>query len=482
MVSPRKASSGGEGGRGSAKGDRPLPAEVNPLAALAHPPFTVRARVLTPLDSGQTRFLADGMLVVDADGRIAAVDEWDPGAATAHGPAEAVVDLRPWLLLPGLVDLHAHLPQLPNAGLGYGLDLLSWLKRYIFPLERAFDGPTAERLAPQAFQAFAGAGTTTVVLYGAVYKASLEAIFQAAERHGIRAVIGKVMMDRIRYDEVLPDAAVLETSLRESADLCAAWHMRDGGRLRYAFTPRFAVSCSEEMLRRSAELAVASGAYWQTHLSEDPAEIAAVTELFPEAIDYTDVYDRAGGLGPRSIMAHAIHLSERELERLVETGTRVAHCPESNLFLGAGLMPLARYLDAGLSVGLGSDVAGGPDVSVFRQMRVAGQGQAMRRAMAGDEGSVLDPMGLLRLGTLEGARALGIDDVTGSIEVGKEADLIAIDPAATAPVPGADVEDPSEIVGRLIFRTHPDMVRGTWVRGRRLEGAGVSPGAGGGAT
>jgi guanine deaminase len=448
---------------------------------LARPPLVVRAPVITPLDSGLTRFLPDAVVVVEADGRIAVVDDWDPRAVRATGLAEAVVDLRPWLLLPGLVDLHAHLPQLPHAGLGLGLDLLSWLQRYVFPLERSFDGPTAERLAPQALRAFAGAGTTTVVLYGAVYEASLEATFQAAEAHGIRAVIGKVMMDRIRYDEVLPDHAVLETSLRESADLCARWHMRDGGRLRYAFTPRFAVSCSAEMLRGSAALAAASGAYWQTHLSEDIGEIAAVAELFPQAIDYTDVYDLAGGLGPRAILAHAIYLSERERGRLAETGTKIAHCPESNLFLGAGVMPLARYLDDGLVVGLGSDVAGGPDVSIFRQMRVASQGQAMRRAMAGDDGPVLDPMGLLRLGTLEGARALGLEDVTGSIEVGKDADLIAVDPAVTSPVPGADVEDPVELVSRLIFRTHPAMVRAAWVRGRRLDldGAGEAEGSAG---
>ena len=445
-------------------------AQDDRLASLGHPPFVVRARVLTPLDSGLTLFLEDGVVVVDADGRIAAVDAWDASAVGGPGLADAVVDLRPWLLLPGLVDLHAHLPQLPNAGLGLGLDLLPWLERYIFPLERAFDAATAERLAPQAFRAFAGAGTTTVLLYGAVYEASLEATFQAAERHGIRAIIGKVMMDRIRYDEILPDDAVLETSLRESADLCARWHMRDAGRLRYAFTPRFALSCSPEMLRRSAELAAATGAYWQTHLSEDRGEMAAVSLLFPDAIDYTDVYDRAGGLGPRTIMAHAIHLSERELLRLAETGTRIAHCPESNLFLGAGVMPLARYLEAGLIVGLGSDVAGGPDLSIFRQMRAASQSQAMRRAMRDGEGPQLDPLGLLRLGTLNGARALGLENVTGSIEVGKEADLIALDPAVTDPVPGADVEDPVELVSRLIFRTHPAMVRAAWVRGRQLEG------------
>lgn len=454
------------------------------LGVAARPPFTLRARVLTPLAAGGTRFLEDGVVEVDPAGRIAAVVEvsaWWGGAdrpdrsAGAPEPAgdRAVIDLRPWLILPGLVDLHAHVPQLPNAGLGAGLDLLTWLRRYISPLERGYDEATAEWLAPAAFRAFARAGTTTALCYGAVYEPSLDVTFRAAAAHGIRAVTGKVMMDRIRFDETLPDAAVLETSLRESADLCARWHMQDGGRLRYAFTPRFAVSCSAELLRESARLAADTGAYWQTHLSEDRGEIAEVARLFPEAIDYTDVYDRAGGLGPRAVLAHAIHLSDREVARLAETETRIAHCPESNLFLASGVMPLARYLESGLVVGLGSDIAAGPDVSIFRQMRVGAQAQAVLRTLGGERRPTLDPLGWLRLGTLEGARALGLDPVIGSVEPGKEADLIAVDPSWTAPVPGLELDDPDALMSRLIFRTHPDMVRAAWVRGRRLDGPGA---------
>jgi guanine deaminase len=429
------------------------------------PPFVLRSAVLTPLAAGGTRYVEDGATAVDASGRIASVEDW-PGRSASDTP---VVDLRPLLLLPGLIDLHAHLPQLPMAGLGAGLDLLTWLARYIFPLERSFDAAAAERLAPTAFRAFAAAGTTTVVLYGAVYAASLEATFRAAEEHGIRAVIGKVMMDRARYDEILPDHAVLDTSMREAADLCARWHLRDGGRLRYAFTPRFAVSCSAAMLKGSADLAAETGAYWQTHLAEDPGECAEVARLFPEAIDYTDVYERAGGLGDRAILAHAIHLSDREVGRLGETRTRIAHCPESNLFLGGGIMPLAKYLDAGLVVGLGSDVAGGPSLSIFRAMRVAAQSQAALRAVAGEPRPSLGPLELLRLGTLDGARALGLDDVIGSIEPGKDADLIAVDPSLTAPVPGAEADGADDLATRLIYRTHPDMVRAAWVRGRSLD-------------
>ena len=438
----------------------------------ARPPFAIRARILTPLSAGGTRFERDGLLEVDAAGHIAHAGPW-PGADRASELGTPVVDLRPWLLLPGMVDLHAHLPQLPNAGLGAGLDLLTWLGRYIFPLEREFDEAAAEALAPQVFRAFAAAGTTTAVVYGAVYEPSLDVTFRAAEVHGIRAVIGKVMMDRLSYDETLAPADVLETSLRQSADLCARWHGRDGGRLRYAFTPRFAVSCSAEMLRESARLAEGTGAYWQTHLSEDWGELAEVARLFPEARDYLDVYDRAGALGPRAILAHAIHLSDREVARLAESGARVAHCPASNLFLASGTMPLARYRAAGIPVGLGSDVAGGPELSIFANMRAGAYVQSGLRVLEGSGAPApLGPLDWLRLGTLEGARALGLGAVTGSLEAGKEADLIAVDASFTDPLPGAEVDEPEELMSRLVFRPHPSMVRGAWVRGRRLEGPG----------
>lgn len=476
-------------------------ASPRPLPALPdRPPFVLRGRILTPTDAGGTTFHPDGIVEVDARGRIARVGPADlrPDSAGASGPMGGhvpVVDLRPLVLLPGLVDLHAHLPQLPNAGLGAGLDLLTWLERYIFPLERRFDdAEAAAQLAPAAFRAFAAVGTTTVLAYGAVFAASADGAFRAAEAHGIRAILGKVMMDRITYDERIDRSTILERSLRESEDLCRRWHGADDGRLGYAVTPRFAVSCTAEMLRESAGLARRTGAWWQTHVSEDPGEIAEVGRLFPDALDYVDVYDRAGGLGERTVLAHGVHLSDRELRRLVETGTRIAHCPASNLFLASGIMPLARFLEAGLAVGLGSDVAGGPDPSIFSVMRVGSYAQNARRTLTGDRHPVLGPLDWLRLGTLDGARALGLGDRIGSLEAGKEADLIVVDAGLTAPVRHADLDvtgdgaggtprdrradrmpdgdDPADIASRLIFRPHPDMVRGAWVRGRRLDGAG----------
>jgi len=444
------------------------------------PPFVIRARILTPLAAGGTRYERDGAIVVDVAGRISSVGPWSEPSGSAGGDLDGdasravtgpLVDLRPWLVLPGMVDLHLHLPQLPNAGVGAGLDLLTWLGRYIFPLEREFDAATADIVAPAAFRAMAAAGTTTGLMYGAVFEPSLDAAFRAAEAHGIRAIIGKVMMDRLTYDERLPADRILDTSLRQSADLCARWHGRDDGRLLYAFTPRFAVSCTGDMLRESATLARQTGAYWQTHLSEDVHELREVARLFPEARDYLDVYDRAGGLGPKTVLAHAIHLSEREIARIAETDTALAHCPASNLFLASGAMPLARYRAAGIRVGLGSDVAAGPELSIPANMRAGAYTQNGLRVLEGDGAAApLSPLDWLRMGTYEGARALGLEDRIGSIEAGKEADLIAVDPRIVAPVAGIDSDDPDEIMSRLAFRPHPDMVRAAWVRGRRLEG------------
>ena len=434
----------------------------------AHPPFALRARLLSPLPDDGLLDEADGIVEVDGTGRIARVGPW----RTDVGPGTTVVDIRPLVVMPGMVDLHAHLPQLPNAGLGSGLDLLTWLDRYIFPLERAYDRSVAERQAPAAFRAFAAAGTTTVVAYAALWDDSTDAAFAAAEEHGIRAVIGKVMMDRLSYDTEIAPARILETSLRQSDELAARWHGRDEGRLRYAFTPRFAVSCSAEMLRESAALADRHRAYWQTHLSEDDGEIDEVARLFPEALDYLDVYDRAGGLGPRAILAHAIHLSDRERRRLVESGSGVAHCPASNLFLSSGMMPLAAYREAGMRIGLGSDVAAGPEVSIFSVMRAGAVTQRVLELTArGDAVRAARPLDWLRLGSLEGARVLGLEDRVGSLRDGLDADLIAIDPRFTNPLPEDEPALAAEdLASRLVFRPHPNMVRAAWVRGRLLGG------------
>jgi guanine deaminase len=287
------------------------------------------------------------------------------------------------------------------------------------------------------------------------------------------------MMDRITYDTTIDPATILDRSVAETSRLAGRWHGADDGRLGYAVTPRFAVSCTPDLLRVSADLARDLDCWWQTHLAEDLAECDAVRRLFPDSGDYVDVYERAGGLGPRSILAHAVHLSPSEEARIATSGARIAHCPTSNLFLSAGVMPLSSRLAAGIPVGLGSDVSGGAELSLFGVMRAGAFAQQARRTLGADpvdagSPAALAPLDWLRLGTLDGARALGLDGAIGSIETGKEADLILVDAGVTAPLgAGSDVEglldDVESLVGRLIFRADPSMVRGAWVRGRLLD-------------
>ena len=438
------------------------------------PPFVLRARLVTPLAAGATRHEPDGRLEVDAAGRIVAVGPWAapgvPPASDRAGPP--VIDLRPLVVLPGLVDLHAHLPQLPNAGVGAGLDLLTWLDRYIFPLERAFDAPTAERVAPAAFRAMAAAGTTTALMYGAVFEPSLD--------DGVPGGRGARHPGDHRQGDDGP-ADVRRSPARRSdpgdEPPPVGRPVRALARPRRRAPPvRIHAAVRPVLLGRHAArvggLARPTGAYWQSHLSEDRDEIAEVARLFPEALDYVDVYDRAGGLGRRTVLAHAIHLSEREVARIAETGTALAHCPASNLFLASGAMPLARYRAAGIRVGLGSDVAAGPELSIFAAMRVGAYTQNGLRVLGGDGAAPpLGPLDWLRMGTLDGAVALGLADRIGSLEVGKEADLIAVDPRLVAPIPGRRLAR----TPRRSSRGSPSGRTPTWSgrpgsAGRRLEG------------
>ena len=249
------------------------------------------------------------------------------------------------------------------------------------------------------------------------------------------------------------------------------WHGRDGGRLRYAFTPRFAVSCTAELLRESAALAKHHGAYWQTHLSEDAGEIDEVGRLFPEARDYLDVYDRAGGVGERTILAHAIHLCDREVARLVEAGpaSRIARRRTCSCRAGScRSAPTARRH----AVGLGSDVAAGPELSMFTVMRAGAVTQRVLELTGRADRSQAVRRRLAAAGTLGGAAALGLEDGDRIDRARQGGRSHRHRPAADDAAAGrrAALAAADDVMSRLIFRPHPNMVRGAWVRGRLLAG------------
>ncbi|MDR3670534.1 MAG: guanine deaminase [Holophaga sp.] len=452
-----------------------------------------RAHLLSPCDASRLLDLPDGAMVVDSTGRIEAVGSFAEVAA-AH-PGHELRDLRPHWILPGLVDLHSHLPQHPAVAMD-GQELLPWLNTHIFPAEIRFADPEWAALAARTyFRDQLALGTTTTVVYGSVHQEAAHRAFQEAERCGIRGVLGKVMMDQNSPGPLQESTAA---SLAQSEELCATWHGRDAGRLQYAFTPRFAPTCSMELLRGAGRLAEKHGAFVQTHLSENLDELQWVHELFPAAKNYTDVYARAGLLGPRTLLGHGIHLAPSEREVLRAAGATIVHCPRSNAFLKSGIMPLRRWLDEGLGMGLGTDVGGGPSLDLWAEMAMACTASKLRWAEQQTQGRHLRDLGLpeaerarihhalrlepdlpidptqaFALATLGGARALGLGERIGSLEAGKEADFIVVDPARVDPAPHRDPEPAHQVLDRLVYRSTAGMIRASYVRGRLCYGQGI---------
>ena len=304
-----------------------------------------------------------------------------------------------------------------------GLELLDWLENYTFPTEARFaDAAHADATADFFTDQLIANGVTTACVYSTVHPESVEALFRRALENNLRIISGKVCMDRNAPEALLdtPDSAVVD-----SVDLLERWHQV--GRLEYAITPRFAPTSSDAQLAALGEMATAyPDVLIQTHLAENTGEIAWVGDLFPDAVDYTDVYDRAGLVRRRSVFGHAVHLSERELTRLAAAEASIAHCPTSNFFLGSGMFSLARAQElSGLRIGLGSDVGAGTSLSPLVTLNEAYKVSRML-------GTPMDVPALLRLATLGGAEALGVDATVGSLEPGKDADLVVLDAHADA--------------------------------------------------
>jgi len=285
-------------------------------------------------------------------------------------------------------------------------------------------------------------------------------------------------MDIGSYGTLQPKK-ILSVSLLESERLCRKWHRAEEGRLEYAFSPRFAVTCSEKLMRSAADMATRFDAYLQTHLAENREEIEKVHHLFMGARDYTHVYENCGLLTPKTMLGHCIHLNPREIAAIAATQSNVAHCPTSNLFLGSGLMKLDQLMKAGISIGLGSDVAAGPELSMWQVMRAAIDVQKARGSYEPNL-RALRPGEAFYLGTHGGARALGKAKIIGTLDAGKEADLTIVDLSALIPYgkQNAALEQLSteDVVALCIYRGGPHATLATYVRGNCVYQAGNPPG------
>ena len=425
----------------------------------------IRGWVIDAPRFDQLRSWPDGALVIE-DGRVREIGAYSALAREKRQHPVRWIHSNRVAVFPGLVDLHAHLPQYSAVARGQS-ELLPWLRQYIFPLEREFKAGRARAEARAFFAELARHGTTTAMLYAAIYEESCDVAFQAAAESSLRIIMGKMMMDIGSYGQLQP-TKIASISLHESERLCSRWHGANGGLLEYAFSPRFAVSCSEKLMRGAAELAGKSGAYLQTHLAENLEECEKVRHQFPWAAHYADVYEKCGLLTPRTVVGHCIHLSPAERERIAATGAAIAHCPSANLFLRSGIMPLGELRKAGIRIGLGSDVAAGPELNLWQVMRSAIECQKARSFPLPNI-EVPSPTAALHLATQGAAEALGKGAVIGSFETGKEADLTVIDYAALLPyrevaraLPDLSAED---VVSLCIHRGGPHAVLETFVRG-----------------
>jgi guanine deaminase len=384
----------------------------------------LRGRVLTftsepsgPDDHQSYRYIEDGVVVVD-QGRIVSVGEYNDGLKLAAPKAE-VIDHRPNLIMPGFIDTHIHYPQMQVIG-SYAKDLLEWLNTYTFVEEQRFaDADHAARIASLFCDELVRYGTTTAAVYCSVHPQSVDAFFIEARKRDMRMIAGKVMMDRNAPEGLLDTP---QRGYDESKALLEKW---DGvGRLHYAITPRFALTSTHEQMEMTQDLVGEfPDAYVQTHVNESLGEIEFVRELFPNLPDYIGVYEHYGLLGPRTLLGHCIHMTDREIATLSETGSVAVFCPTSNLSIGSGLFDRERLMASNVRIGVATDVGGGTSYSMLRTLDEGYKVLQLR-------GQRLSPLESFFMITLGNARALSLEHTIGTLEPGADADMVVLDARA----------------------------------------------------
>jgi 5-methylthioadenosine/S-adenosylhomocysteine deaminase len=390
-----------------------------------------------------------GDLAIDS-GRIVAVG---PKASEALAAPYQVIKAKDCAILPGLIQSHVHLVQALFRGLADNLPLLEWLKTRIWPLEASHDDASLQISAELGICEMLRAGTTAILDMGTVH--GHDAVFETCERLGMRVTSGKAMMDT---GEGVPAGLMESTdeSLRSSEKLATTWSGRGNGRLRYAYAPRFILSCSERLLRESAELARAGGHLIHTHAAEHQAERDAVRTLLGD--EDIAILAKYGITGPDTVLAHCVQVTEQEQQELARVRTSVVHCPSANLKLGSGIAPVHAMRRAGVTVGLGHD--GAPcnnNMDPWVEIRHAALLAKIRSGTTS-----LPAMDVLRMATIDGARVLGLESEIGSLEVGKQADVIVVRLDDICLAPAIDV------VSTLVYACQSRHVSHVFVQGQLL--------------
>jgi guanine deaminase len=403
--------------------------------------------------SPHTTLLIDDHGRIQAKGKLADLQKQYP---KAQG-----FDYTDRLLIPGFLDTHIHFPQMDMIG-AMEPSLLPWLEKHTFPTEVAYRGRSDLMLkaAHQFVDELLSNGTTLACVYSSSNHDVTDLLFEVFAQRGLRGIIGKTSMDRHAPQTLLVPMA---DDLAQQTALLQRWHGFDQ-RLSLALTPRFAPSCTPELMKALGELhARHPDTYIQTHYAENTGELLWIKELFPKAHDYLDVYEEFGLITARTVLAHGIHVEADAQQRLAQHQAIISHCPTSNLFLGSGLFAWKSMEDAGVPIALGTDVGAGTSFSLWQTMNEAYKVAALR-------GAAVQPIDLLAAATLKAAQALGLADL-GSLSVGYQADFQVIN-VRTRPLLERRIKmanSAEEILAALIHLADDRCVESVWVNGKRLR-------------
>lgn len=419
--------------------------------------FVLKGNIIYSNDDRTLKTVEQGYLVC-REGKSAGVFQELPEQFKDY-PLEDWGDM---LLVPGLVDLHIHAPQFAFRGMGMDLELLDWLNTNTFPEEAKY---ADLEYAQKAYGIFADSmkksATTRACIFGTIHRPATELLMDLMEETGLKTMIGKVNMDRNSPDFLKEQSA--EASEQETL----RWLEETGSRyenVKPILTPRFIPSCTDDLMERLGKLQKEYGLPVQSHLSENQGEVAWVKELCPASRFYGDAYDRFGLFGGngKTVMAHCVSSSEEEIELIKERGVTIAHCPQSNTNLSSGVAPVRTYLDRGVKVGLGSDVAGGSGESIFRAMADAIQVSKLRWRLKDDRLKPLTVEEAFYLGTLGGGSFFG---KVGSFQEGYELDVVILDDGS---LPHPQTLTLRERLERFIYLSDDRHIKGKYVGGYRI--------------
>ncbi|MBC8312693.1 MAG: guanine deaminase [Candidatus Cloacimonetes bacterium] len=421
-----------------------------------------KAKILSPISKDEISFFSPGYLVNSENGRILELTDENPQKKYKNSQ---FLDFSDKIICPGFIDVHSHLSQFQLMGI-FHEKLLNWLERLVFPQEEKFQSEKYAKLAADIFfENLLSNGTTTSCTYVTVHKNATDLAFQSANEKGIRAFIGKVLVDQNVPKNWLENP---EKSLKDSEGLIKKWDGIDG-RLKFVLTPRHAVSCSFDFLKKIGKLAKKYDAFVQSHLSESKIEIKKIKKIFPNFKNYTDIYLKAEILSEKTIMAHCIHLSENEIKILRKTNTKISHCPTSNRFLESGIMPYRKLEESDLTIGLGTDIAGGYSTSMFNEMREAIETSKMMNIIHPEKKyrriSVFEAF---YLATLGGAKVLSLENEIGSLEKNKSADFLIINLDKISGNNEEILSNPKNILSKMIYLGNENIVEQVFVKGKRL--------------